>query len=40
MARTHGDRVRDALAATPMFDALPPPLRERVAAMATLRVLE
>jgi len=40
MARTHGDRVREALAATPMFDALPPPLRERVAAMATLRDLE
>jgi len=39
MARMHGDRVREALAATPMFDALPPPLRERVAAMATLRDL-
>src|SRR5262245_25149895 len=37
MTRPHAERVREALAALPMFSGLPAPLRERVAAMATLQ---
>ena len=40
MTRPHRERVREALASVPMFEALPPPLRERVAAMATLHDID
>lgn len=40
MTRPHSERVREALAATPMFQALPAPIRERVATMATIQALE
>jgi CRP/FNR family transcriptional regulator, nitrogen oxide reductase regulator len=40
MSSTHGERLRDALAASPLFESLPAPLRERVERMATLQELE
>ena len=40
MAKSHGERVRAALAASPMFETLPSALRERVAQMATLQELD
>src|SRR5262245_6647415 len=40
MSKSHGERVREALASTPIFQALPAPLRARVADMATLQELE
>ena len=39
-AKPHADRADAVLAALPMFRQLPPPLRERVARMATLQQVE
>src|SRR5262245_58041230 len=40
MSRPHAERLRAALASTPMFESLPAPLRERLQQMATLQALE
>lgn len=40
MPRPHGERLRAALASSPLFANLPPALRERVERMATLQALE
>ena len=40
MTSTHTERLRQALAALPMFGGLPGPLRARVEALATLQELE
>jgi CRP/FNR family transcriptional regulator len=40
MSRPHGERLRAALASTPMFEKLPAPLRERLQHLATLQELD